>query len=427
MSNAHRHLFRGMFLGLLLTAATTHATDRPDGANDASRTWPRPPALLDDSLPGWDANNRERLNQLLIEHRPRHGGARRPVAVFDWDNTVVKNDIGDATLFWMIKNDKILQPPDADFRHTSQHLTTDAVAALNAACGPLALPGKPLPTSTATACANELVAVYDAATTHSGLAAWNSRITYYNNTAYQWVAQLQAGYKPHDINAFARAAYAENSANAPGTTQTIGTRTGYNHFVLIYDQMADLIDKMQRNGFDVWVLTASPQDFVEPIAARLGIAADHVVGIRQVEVRGRLSYDTQGCGPVRARENTLITFDEGKRCWINKAIYKEPPFAQLLVNPNPAKRPIFVAGDSDTDIAMLKDATVLKLTINRARIQTVCNALDNYGNKWLFQRMFILPRAQRTTPYPCSTSVDAIGATIVNEVGAPMADLPEPY
>lgn len=414
-----RNFLHAALLGLLLTTTA--------GAEDTAQ-WSRGPLLLDENLPGWDADNRERLNQLLIDYRVRpHGGARRPVAVFDWDNTVVKNDIGDATFFWMIQNDKIRQPPHRDFRHTSPHLTTEAVDALNAACGPLAFPGAPLPTSTQPGCANELVAIYDAATTHGGAAAWNNRITYYNNTAYQWVAQLQAGYRPQEINAFARAAYAENSANAPGSTQTIGTRTGYNHFVIIYAQMADLITKMHRNGFDVWVLTASPQDFVEPIAARMGIAADKVVGIRQVEARGRLTYDTQGCGPVRDGEDTLITFDEGKRCWINKVIYNEPRHAQLRVNPNPWKRPIFVAGDSDTDIAMLKDATVLKLTINRARIQTVCNALDNYANQWLFQRMFILPRDRRLTPYPCSTATDAIGATIVNQVGAPMADQLEPY
>src|SRR5262249_9767814 len=29
-----------------------------------------------------------------------------PVAIFDWDNTVIKNDIGDATMFWMLNNDK---------------------------------------------------------------------------------------------------------------------------------------------------------------------------------------------------------------------------------------------------------------------------------------------------------------------------------
>src|SRR5688572_9037984 len=97
MSIIQSHFFRCAVLGLLLaTAANAHDTDGFRG-----------PALLDEDLPGWDADNRERLNNLLTDYRVKRGGARRPVAVFDWDNTVVKNDIGDATFFWMIQHDKI--------------------------------------------------------------------------------------------------------------------------------------------------------------------------------------------------------------------------------------------------------------------------------------------------------------------------------
>src|SRR5688572_13407505 len=178
--------------------------DEEISLGDAESSLTGPPVLLDPSLPGWDADNRDRLNQLIIDHRPvgNQCGARRPVAVFDWDNTMVKNDIGDATFFWMIQHDKILQPPGRNWAKTSPHLTPEAVAALDSACGPLASPGAPVPTSTNAACANEIVAIYDSGKTHAGVTAWVDQITYYNNTAYQWVAQLQAGYRPHQINAF---------------------------------------------------------------------------------------------------------------------------------------------------------------------------------------------------------------------------------
>lgn len=384
---------------------------------------------LDADLGGWDANNRQRIDEMLAEYgnrNPQRNG-RRPVAVFDWDNTVLKNDIGDATFFWMIKNSKFLQPPNGDWRATSRHLTAAAVQALNIACAPLSAPGAPVPSGTNAACADELVLVYDSGKTSAGAAAWVSQITYYNNAAYQWVAQLQAGYKPEDLNDFARAAFEENNANPVGTKQTIGTRTGYNHYVRIYPQMGDLAVKLQKNGFDVWVLTASPQEFVEPLAHLIGIDRNHVIGIRQIKDNGRLTYDTEGCGPFADGHNGVITFDEGKRCWINKVIFNEPQGSQLAVNPDPEKRPTFVAGDSDTDIAMIKDATALKLVLNRAKLQIVCNALNNYGGKWLFQRMFIAPRAQRTTAYPCSTALDAAGQVIVDEVGQTMSNMFEPY
>ena len=31
-----------------------------------------------------------------------------------------------------------------------------------------------------------------------------------------------------------------------------------------------------------------------------------------------------GCGNVADGNKTLITYDQGKRCWINKVIFKEP-------------------------------------------------------------------------------------------------------
>src|SRR6185436_4248417 len=100
MSNRHRNLFRCAILGLLF-AASAHSQELFHG-----------PLLLDPNLPGWDADNCQRLNQLLIDYRakPGSGGTRRSVAVFDWDNSMVKNDIGDATFFWMIQHDKFLQP-----------------------------------------------------------------------------------------------------------------------------------------------------------------------------------------------------------------------------------------------------------------------------------------------------------------------------
>ena len=73
----------------------------------------------------------------------------------------------------------------------------------------------------------------------------------------------------------------------------------------------------------------------------------------------------------------------------------------MATEPRRDPRPVFVAGDSDTDIAMLKDATDLKLVLNRNKMQIMCNALNNYQNKWIWEPMFISPKAPKTTPYDC--------------------------
>ena len=82
------------------------------------------------------AHNRARLQQ--HDRRARHAAtattARAPVAAFDWDNTVVKNDVSDATIVWSLQHDKILRPAELDGT-TSRWLTDDAATALTAACG----------------------------------------------------------------------------------------------------------------------------------------------------------------------------------------------------------------------------------------------------------------------------------------------------
>ena len=81
-------------------------------------------------------------------------------------------------------------------------------------------------------------------------------------------------------------------------TQTVGTVGNLNAYVRIYEPIADLIGAFQENGFDVWVLTASPQYFVDAISSEVGIAPSRVVGIRNVLVNGRVTASLEGCGTI---------------------------------------------------------------------------------------------------------------------------------
>ncbi|MEJ8645028.1 hypothetical protein WKI68_34990 [Streptomyces sp. MS1.HAVA.3] len=100
---------------------------------------------------GWHGDNQARLQELVDRHglcNPYRPGRAKPVAVFDWDNTVVKNDVGDATMFWLLRNGRIRQPAAGDWSTTSRFLTPAAATALADACAALARPGAPLPTGT---------------------------------------------------------------------------------------------------------------------------------------------------------------------------------------------------------------------------------------------------------------------------------------
>ncbi|MEV7174983.1 haloacid dehalogenase-like hydrolase [Streptomyces sp. NPDC093224] len=358
--------------------------------------------------PGWYVSNRARLQELVDRHGrcdPHRPGRARPVAVFDWDNTVVKNDVGDATMFWLLRNSRIRQPAHGDWSTTSRFLTPEAARALADACGALARPGTPLPTGTpaGAGCADEVNAVYGTASTRTGAAAfagWDRRTM---EPAYAWLPQLMQGWTAREIRGFAAAARAENLAAPVGATQQVGTgrATGW---VRYYDQQKDLVKSLRKAGFDVWISSASPQPVVEVWAEGVGIGADRVIGIRNTTTRGG-AYTTrlQGCGSVRDAADTMITYIDGKRCWINQEVYGVRGAAAEHVQPA-SRRPVFAAGDSDTDISFLRDATALRLVVNRNKNELMCRAYDNSDGKWIVNPMFIEPKQQRTSPYPCSTT-----------------------
>ena len=350
----------------------------------------------------WYGKNREYLNQFIRDYGiggKNYNAKNKPVAIFDWDNSVIKNDIGAAVVYWMIQNDKILQPPKAQWGKVIPYLTEEAKKRLREVCKNTPA-GKPIKTSINIAAANEFVNLYNRRTLANGnpaFSGYNYR-TYRPSTALQ--SQLQAGYTPEEIRAFTRKVIELNLKAPIGKTQLVGT-TPVNGYLRIYKQIHNLIQTMQASGFDVWICSASPQYVVEPFAKMVGVDRDHVIGLRPIlDSSGKITYDFQGCGPVKDGENTLINYMDGKRCWINRVIYKDN-------TPNAIKqrsfheRQVFGMGDANTDITFLKDATGLKLVINRNKLELMAHAYHNLEKNWLINPMFINPKPRRKK-YPCS-------------------------
>ena len=115
--------------------------------------------------------------------------------------------------------------------------------------------------------------------------------------SYAWVAQLQAGYDRAAIAGITNFAMGENLNNPIDTKQMIGG-VAVTHWARVYEPIRDLIAKMKKNGFDVWIVSASPQTMIEIWAMTVDVAADHVIGIRNLQQGGLYTYDLQGCGDV---------------------------------------------------------------------------------------------------------------------------------
>lgn len=68
---------------------------------------------------------------------------------------------------------------------------------------------------------------------------------------------------------------------------------------------------------------------------------------------------------------------------------------------------------------------MLKLVINRNKKELMCNGYGNYGGKYIINPMFIDPKPQLTSGYPCSTTacVNDKGMSVpcLNEAAPPMS------
>jgi hypothetical protein len=379
---------------------------------------PQEPILLDKDL-HWYGQNREKLQALIHKlgafdaqgkPNPGYDATKPPVAVFDWDNTMVKNDIGDEAMYFMVKKGHFLQP--ASWAATSPHLTSAALTALNKYC-PLSTKDAPLDTTSTpnggvggTACADALLCTYEdgvwngTSCTPPAFSLVAPAVSTTIEPTYAWTVSLMRGHTPEEMKSIARAAIEDVAFTTPEATQQIGMRS-FPRFVRIYLQMKDLVGTMQANGFDVWMLSATAQPVVEAMAEGVGVSPDHVIGVRSVVAGGVLTEQFQGCGDQPDGNFSVISYKEGKRCWMHKVIYAQSYKADATAFKAPTPH-AFAAGDSDTDIAFVKDATELKLVINRNKTELMCNAYDNYQGKWLVNPMFIQPKGKKTSDYKCS-------------------------
>ncbi len=326
----------------------------------------------------------------------------RPYAVFDWDNTVIKNDISDQTIFWMLRNDKILQPPGRNWHNTSRFMTVAGAKALRKACGSLAKPGKPLPTSTDVRCADEILSVRKTTRTTGGEAVFAGANERYMEAMYAWVGQIMQGYTPAQVRRIAAQARTAALKAPIGATQQVGSSTE-TAWIRYYPEMDDLIRTLKRAGIEPWVVSASPKEFADVWGPGVGIDSAHTIGIEQLLRKGRLTGHLKGCGGLPDGSDAIMTYIDGKRCFINQTILGVKGPRALRAMPR-ALRPIVAGGDATTDVTMVRDAIGAHVVLNRNRDELMCHAYDNADGRWAVNPMFINPLPQKQGLYPCSTT-----------------------
>ena len=212
--------------------------------------------------PGWNPKTRRALERLI----DRGAGKNLPV-VFDFDNTLVCGDVGEATLAVLIR-DGIVKPAklpatfSPPFRLPSnQHVTLEA--------------------------SMDAAAYYDAflAPTIHGDADPTPLAK-----GYAWAVEVMQGLRVSDVTRATRIACAHAQPPHDGFIEVTPGKTRFPapHF---YPEMVELIAALLRNAFDVWIVSASNAWSVRWMVlnelnprlrqhgCKRGLTADHVIGI----------------------------------------------------------------------------------------------------------------------------------------------------
>jgi len=295
----------------------------------------------------WFPANRATLNEALVRWSAR-AQQERVVAVFDFDNTTVFHDAGEALMRRQLDRLAFKLSPEQ-----LAGLIPDEINGLRSLAD-----GTPLADARADvidafvardreAFRAKLGWLYEALDETPGIGA---------GFAYPFLCCWLGGHTAAEIRALSAEAAAAASTEAFGEgrwtspdTGRVGARTAtFETGLCAQPEMQDLFGALLDAGVEVHVVSASQQQVVEGAVAALGYPSERmsVWGMRLAEEGGRLLPRLLPAGEYPA------TWRAGKRRLIEQHI---------------GCAPVLVGGDSDTDFEMLTgfEDTELRLLINR--------------------------------------------------------------
>lgn len=270
--------------------------------------------------PGWSPSAERLFAELTAPHSapftlPAADGTG-PLAVFDCDNTMILGDIAYAVLVLQVEQSRYGFDPARRGAGPWPPEVADLFAQLGQASSP------------AEQAALRRRIAYRVFGHYEELIRERSK-----EDALAYLSRLLQGLTPDEAHGLARDAMAAEArvrpclhdfrpAGEPGDpfVKPVGLR--------LRPQIASLIARLRQAGYDVWVVSASPQPLVEVAAAAYGVPADRVIGTRVALRDGKLTGEVIPPVPYR----------EGKSAAIRKYI---------------GRRPVLVLGDSWTDFEML--------------------------------------------------------------------------
>jgi hypothetical protein len=301
----------------------------------------------------WNPRNHDALNRFLSGAQPGE------IAVFDWDNTCIFGDSGEAVLRHQVLHLAFPFGPER-----LREIIPDRVNGIDR----VLINGQALPLPMVK---GRIVGAYEnifgrvaeeisASAPHrdfcAGLLALNRGLEETPGIgcefAYPWAADFLQGFSPAEVCRLAGEAI-ENELSSAIRGLSISDSRGHWSYrwtagIRSYPEMTALADALQRAGCRVVVSTASNPWIVETMMRRTGFTAERVIGMAPRRGYGGL----QGSAPPVPAPN----FGPGKVENLSRVLDAEP---------------VLVAGDSDGDYEMATafPATRLKLLVRRPRAE----------------------------------------------------------
>ena len=315
------------------------------------------------------------LERLILENgrlSPTYDARKRPYVVCDWDNTSAFGDVQETLGYYMLEN-LLYSLSVSEFRRA---------VSLNVPRGPSKMPnrfGQPIVFDDLI---EDLVENYAwLYKNYRGLAGdqgieeirrsevykdFGAKLFVMFDALYltagaalasQWQGQLMSGMTRDRLEALSDASVKKNLGDALRKVTLAGSdkleRRSKGVFapdlflgLRIYPDMGNLYQALMQNGIDVYILSASPEDIVVPIANK----KEYGYGVPRENIFGAMYAESKGLLDAALSPDRKMSWGPGKVDLIRKKLIAAKGYP-----------PILVCGDSDGDYDMLSEFPEMKL------------------------------------------------------------------
>lgn len=332
----------------------------------------------------WAPTTRSTLQKMIDDYgvkSPNYNPAKRPYAMFDWDNTCIMNDTEEALYMYQIENLAFKLTPDEMGALIKKNTPEGAFVKdyNNAAGQPVTLD------DITTDIVSDYKFIYENYLGFKGLTSledikktdeyldFRAKMwyvydaigeTYGTKVSYTWVLFFFKNMTTGEVTALTEKSNDYNLGQAIGKAKWVSPASlpgkagvvGVSHWtgVRLTEEIGDLMRTLRDNGIDVYICTASLEDVVAVFATNpkygYNVARENVIGMRLEKVND-VYQDVY-------KQDWVQTGEGGKTIGIKRVVADKRGYG-----------PILVAGDSSGDYNMMTEFPDVKkvLLVNRLK------------------------------------------------------------